>query len=72
MATLSKNYKFMEEFLEAARNGNAERLGELIQLGNAGKNLSNESIDFDINYRGKRVCSFHSFQIDESKLNNFF
>ena len=55
----SKNDMFMQEFLEAARDGNAERLGELIQLGNKGKNLSNDSIKFDINYRGKLVCSFN-------------
>lgn len=48
----SKSDVFMQDFLEVARNGNAEKLGELIQLGNTGKNLNDEPVKFDINYRG--------------------
>ena len=42
---------FMQEFLEVARNGNAIRLKELVDLGNA-KNLTELNKSFDINYRG--------------------
>lgn len=44
---------FMQEFLEAARNGNIDQLKEMIRLGKIGKNAASEDIKFDINYRGK-------------------
>ena len=45
---------FMQEFLEVARNGNAIRLRELVDLGNT-NNLARSveaAKSFDINYRG--------------------
>jgi ankyrin repeat protein len=49
----NKDDAFMQEFLEASRNGNIEQLKSLLKLGRSGKNADHEDIKFDINYRGK-------------------